>query len=84
MASKTGTPAEEAYLLRVQNPQLAEQIKRMLRNQEASPGKIELRFKSDREGTFICGDKSFPVRRGSRHAHPRARLSLFPRPLLLP
>ena len=58
-ATKTGATTEEAYLLRVQNPQLAENLKRMLRNQQSAPSKLELRFKSDREGAFICGDETF-------------------------
>mmetsp|Transcript_3640 Transcript_3640/g.6186 ORF Transcript_3640/g.6186 Transcript_3640/m.6186 type:complete len:188 (-) Transcript_3640:546-1109(-) len=61
VAAKTGAPTEEAYLLRVQNPQLAEQLKRGLRNQEPLPGKLELRFKSDREGNLMLGDKTFPA-----------------------
>ena len=58
-AARTGAPTEEAYLLRVQNTQLADGLKRMLRNQEETPAKIELKMKSDREGVFVCGEKSF-------------------------
>jgi len=63
LATKTGAPSEEAYLLRVQNQQLARDIKGMLRNQhQANPvSKLELRFKSDREGALIFGDKVFPA-----------------------
>ncbi|QDZ19703.1 putative transcription initiation factor II protein 55 [Chloropicon primus] len=58
-AARTGAPTEEAYLLRVQNPKLAEDMKRMLRNQHEVPNKMEMRFKSDREGAFILGEKTF-------------------------
>lgn len=60
-ANSARVPSEEAYVLRVQDPGLASQIKAMLRDVEAPPNKLEIRFKSDREGTFVYGDRTLPV-----------------------
>merc|ERR1712010_411305 len=92
LATKTGAPSEEAYLLRVQNQQLARDIKGMLRNQQqANPvSKLELRFKSDREGALIFGDKVppppgefrdglTPVMRDARTRHFRKLPDMDPR-----
>ena len=64
----------QAYILRVQDPALAQSLKEMLRPQQQEKKadgekkgdgkqqpKVEVKFKNDREAAFVVGDKSYQV-----------------------
>mmetsp|Transcript_5363 Transcript_5363/g.11774 ORF Transcript_5363/g.11774 Transcript_5363/m.11774 type:complete len:186 (-) Transcript_5363:24-581(-) len=54
---------EEQFLLRVADTELAERIRKALREEEALSDKLQIRFQDDgREGVLALGDKAYPVK----------------------
>jgi len=57
--SATPKVAEEGYVLRVEDPEMAKQLKDLLREQ-VEGDKIDIMFKSDQEGIFKFGNRKLP------------------------